>query len=1433
MDFARTRRWLLGALLVLVLLVVSGWFALKTQWGRDRVRDFAISKAATAVDGVLTIDRLEGSLWADATLRGVRVTKDGQIVLAVDRLSMDYKWRDLVAGDVRFSRVEADGLNATVEHKGEGWVVRGLATGDSGGGGGTTSITLPSIRVTRSRVQILPAEEPRRELVDLSFEGAVTMIDGDVNVATTGLTARETTGGLDLQRFAGVLELDKEGTRVNNFDLRTATSTASGSIAFTNAEPSVMSGRVVSEGLSLSEFAPYLPALERYDLRPSFDLAWNGPRSAVHISGEMESAGSQVRAEFTANLVDEVKAKGRAQFVNLDLQPVTLSADMKSRLTGETEFDIRLVEQSAFPFVGTFNGQLAEADIWGYRMGRTRARGTVHRAGVTADVIAAAYGATGQADVEYTKASGLIRAKGTAQGVDIRLMPAQANLPKLASSINGQFSMHSSKRDWALDATLSSGVIEGARLDPGAIVHFESDRKLLTYHLTGRVTDLDTQRMAPLVLDQPGEYVLKTPIKITSAFDISGSGVSEIHSHDVQFSYSALDGNFDGALVRNAQGKGTLKAGRLVMSVDGEVAGQWNRLLLMPESDIQPIGRMTGDVVVNDVAAEEMTFDITSGAGTVTLGRSSLFGTDVDEAVVTANWADGSVTFTDARAFGAGVSATAKGTLAVSGAGTSNLAFVLDVADLSTLETMAGAELAGVGHVEGTVVGPVGAPQVTGTLEATQLTYNTTTALGVTSTFSVAVPNWDITLMKGDVKGDAVFVGVAGQTLQRVGITAVVEGQSANFDAVVEQPDRRVQLNAQVSIDGEDRDVLVRRADLTGAGETWTLSGGTPARIRRAEGRVTVEGMRLTNGTQELQFDGVLPLEGTTPGVDALVVRASGVAVEGLTRIALGQQRVTGRLDGEVRVTGSMSNPLVDGKFAVTNGTADTVPFNSLAGSASYRAGSATMDVKLDAGDAGSLTAVGTVPVAVKDAAAVPLNVRLSGTLTNAAILGPAIPGIQNLTGTTDMDVTVTGSLEQPRARGTATLKEMSFGIDQLGASYHGLNASLRFEDTLMHVDQFVVLDEDGHPLRIDGSLDVLASGASRAMNLRARASQFHLLSNEYGELVVSTDLTAGGDLVAPNVLGTIRVEEGRVEVDRLLEEYVLARGYVPVGDVVTRPAAETAAPVGPPVVLPFERSAISIELELPDNVVVRGRGIQTADGTIGLGDVNITVGGLLKVSKSPGGEVRLLGEVSAVRGTYDFQGRQFTIARDSVLRFRGDDMTNPSLDITAEREISGIDVSVQIRGTAAAPELTLRSQPPLEQGDILSLVAFGRPISQLMDTQRTDLAARAGAIAAGALAAPLTSSVGRALDLDVFEIESGAGVSGGASVVVGRRVSDSLFVGFRHQFGDEGGPRLTFEYRLTEFLRIVSTISPEGQPANLTSRAEGSGVDLIFVIRR
>jgi translocation and assembly module TamB len=228
---------------------------------------------------------------------------------------------------------------------------------------------------------------------------------------------------------------------------------------------------------------------------------------------------------------------------------------------------------------------------------------------------------------------------------------------------------------------------------------------------------------------------------------------------------------------------------------------------------------------------------------------------------------------------------------------------------------------------------------------------------------------------------------------------------------------------------------------------------------------------------------------------------------------------------------------------------------------------------------------------------------------------------------------------------------------------------------------------------------------------------------------------------------------------------------------------------------------------------------------------MNLTVGGEIEVRKAAGSTLIVLGEVRTVRGFYDFQGRRFDVTRGSTIRFRGVQPINPALDITGEREVSGITAIVQVRGTARQPELALSSQPPLDEGDVLALIIFNQPISQLGEGEQVTLLERAGNLAAGALATTLTESISGALDVDLFQIR--APTSGQAGEVqVGQQVNDRLFVGVRQQFGESDATRLSFEYRLTEALRVLTSVAQGVETRRGSARTERAGVDLVFTIR-
>ena len=218
----------------------------------------------------------------------------------------------------------------------------------------------------------------------------------------------------------------------------------------------------------------------------------------------------------------------------------------------------------------------------------------------------------------------------------------------------------------------------------------------------------------------------------------------------------------------------------------------------------------------------------------------------------------------------------------------------------------------------------------------------------------------------------------------------------------------------------------------------------------------------------------------------------------------------------------------------------------------------------------------------------------------------------------------------------------------------------------------------------------------------------------------------------------------------------------------------------------------------MPNTLVLRGDGVKIGGEGLSLGDLNMTLGGELQATKAPGASTMVVGTIHTVRGFYEFQGRRFELRRDGTVSFKGPDPTNPQLDVTATRDVSGVEARVRVHGEAQRPELELSSTPPLDEGDILSLIIFNRPINDLGEGEKTTLAQRAGSLVGGFVAAPVAEALRDALDVDLLEITP-VSDDGGAEVSVGNQIGERVFVKVRQQFGSSEVTQLVLEYELSK----------------------------------
>ena len=256
----------------------------------------------------------------------------------------------------------------------------------------------------------------------------------------------------------------------------------------------------------------------------------------------------------------------------------------------------------------------------------------------------------------------------------------------------------------------------------------------------------------------------------------------------------------------------------------------------------------------------------------------------------------------------------------------------------------------------------------------------------------------------------------------------------------------------------------------------------------------------------------------------------------------------------------------------------------------------------------------------------------------------------------------------------------------------------------------------------------------------------------------------------------------------------------------------------------------MNVHVTVPDDLVVKGSDLRMPDEPIGLGAVNLTLGGDLRAMKDPGGQIRLVGTVNTVRGWYDSQGRKFDILRDGTVQFVGLEDINPNLNIRAQRIIQGVEAHVNVRGTLRTPEIELSSVPPLEQADILSLIVFNQPINQVSEGQQINLAQRAASMAVGAVAGELAKSIGNALNLSDFEIQMAPDSGQTAQVTLGQQVSENLYVKVQESVGDVNTTNFVVEYELTKWLRLQTNyLQGSSTQLSLFQRVQGSGFDLLF----
>ena len=1443
----RLARYVAIAVLSIVVLLGAGVAVTQTSWFKNWLRQKAVSQAAQYLNGELTIARLSGNIFTGVALEGVRLQHEGRTAVAMDRLTVEYSPLTMISEGVVLDSMTLDNPSILLQRDDAGWNFnRFVKTRRNTGGRGAPPITMQAIVINNGHVIVNDRGRVVEDMTRLNTQFRFAYEKPGVAISIDRLSgaAAETA----VRRLTGNLRFDRGSISARDIAIETDRTKLVAAIGYSGPDKQALDVQLDAQRLSLPEIARYFRPLANIKLEPAVRVKATGTLAALNIDVDLVSGAGTARGPLVGHFTGSSKSLGgRLEVRDVDMAPILNRAEWKTRVAGQAGFTWTFSPAEIdFKFTGPrvegFGYEAANVRAQGVYELRQPANGRPRQSVLRFDASGAAYGAnaTTRATFDFATPSQPLsyRLQGAFGNLDVRRLPEKLSMPPLETQAAGEYSFEARGRNWSGKAILDESIVEGARFDTGTVLGIESRDRELTYSASGNVGSLNPRRFAaPLEIEWLDDSRFEG--SLAGAFTFTGGGRT-VDDLVLNTSASLADSTLAGARFPSANVEFEMAA----REIRAKFAGAFDQLpgsLFTERKEIEGTTlNGSADMAVALSVPKTGSTELLDLNGTATLEQSTIAGMPIDSGQVLGSFANQTADIKELVLSGPDVKVSAAGVLALGDTGESKLAYDVAVTNLEPLAKRFDRPLAGSAHIVGDASGPAANLTIAGKLGANRIRYSTNIeALTANSTYIAELPHFEIEQGKIQAETTATFVTLAGRTLPRLTAKTDYGNKELQFDTTVEEERRSLGLGGRV-IFHPDHDELHLRALNLAVGQTqWALPQGQEAVAKYTTDTLTLENVVLQRGTQVVSAGGTVAIgAGSANLANNLAVRLENVQVQDINELLLGNRSLQGVLNARAVIQGTRTDPVVDSDFAVTAGTVEGVKFNSFAGQAHYTARAVEVDARLEQTPQAVLTAVGTIPVPNGPGATTrtsEIDLAVKSTPIDIALLQPATTQVTKLSGQFSADVRVRGTLEAPQFEGLVETTNGGFSVVATGVTYANAIARLMLEGDRVLVDRFELSDDDADRLVAIGQLGLQRLSIGE-MNLQISSSQFKVLDNEFGNMEVDSDVRVTGEVAKPTITGEIVTRPGRLEVDQILEQLSRNpyRTQATTATVVegAAPAGDALSPFGDnPRTGPYDAATVDVQVRLPDDLVLRGRDMHASFSRIGLGDMNITVGGELQIRKAPAGEPDVIGSVTVVRGFYDFQGRRFEVLRDSQIRFQGTRPVDPALQVDAQRVISGVTALVNIRGTARQPQVRLSSQPPLDEADVLSLIVFNQPINQLGEGERLNLAERAGGLAVGYLATPLANSIASALDLDIFEIRATGGESGQPSVALGQQLGSRLFVSFRQEFGADDMSQLSLEYRINELLRLVSTVTQGNQRSHRTQRIDRTGVDLIYTL--
>ncbi len=613
------------------------------------------------------------------------------------------------------------------------------------------------------------------------------------------------------------------------------------------------------------------------------------------------------------------------------------------------------------------------------------------------------------------------------------------------------------------------------------------------------------------------------------------------------------------------------------------------------------------------------------------------------------------------------------------------------------------------------------------------------------------------------------FKLVQDQKINADGVLSIV----ADANGTVEEPGLKAQVKlANVVVDGKP----IGEANVNA----------------HSEGKLVYYDLTSTLIGTQIAANGQTELTGNYETKAKLTIAGFDVG-KPLALFSPGGLKATSNITGVITVSGPLKTPIGlagQAQFSNFDVTAQGLTFKAAEPlTIGLKNGLATLDQVHITGPDTDVRASGTAQVfgavnektRLPDAKAGKLNVQANGNVS-MALLQSFDPDLIT-SGKVVVAVGIGGVIADPALTGKVEFQQVNVAVDGIPNGLSNMNGTLNFTQDRLVV-QTLTANTGGGLLKIGGFLTyrdgVYADLTATGDNVRVRLYGLSATAN--------TSLRLQGGPQSALLSGTVLLTRFGVGAD------VDFAAFAGAGGVQAPPDPSAAA------------NKIRMDVRVTSSPQLD---FQNSYAKLA-GTVDLTVRGTVS-------EPTVLGRIQITDGSATFAGTKYQLQRGDIY-FTNPVRIDPVIDLDATARVENYDVTVGLHGTTANLKPTYRSEPPLSETDVFSLLALGRTQEESQIYQEQQVAAgtdpTTSSLLGGALNATVSSRVSKLFGVGSVKIDpSYVGTLGNSSarITVQQQLSRQLTLTYATNVNSSAQQLIQVQYDLSPTTSLVAARDESG----------------------